>query len=558
MMAITASWVGIAAVMMGIGLGLRRILTGRRAASIEDLLLCFWLGWIVALGFLQLWHLVFPVRALALCVVVALGTAGWLAARICEPGWFRVGDTSGPRLVRWVQILVFVGAAIFLANHASGIPGSYDNGLYHLSAIRWTREHAIVPGLGNLHGRLAFNNASFLYSALIELTPGLAVRTGNTLLVMVLIAQAILAAPPALFGSGSDGSSVIAWFYVAVLPFIALTACSRHVTSATPDLPVIALGVVLTAELSAFLTAPREADGDALRLTQIFFLSVGGIAVKTSFLIFAVASLGLATAVAYRRGARSIRAGLLLGGLILLPWAIRGMILSGYPAYPSTLGGLAFDWAIPATTATEMRHVITSWARQPHQAPAIVLADWQWFSGWLSRTLAKRWAIQVPGVMLVLGLAFAMALRVPWRSWILIIPTFASLMFWFFTAPDPRLSNGAAWLLAAIPLALAAARAKGRQSAIPAWSAAALSIGLSLWILVDQVPKRITRPSSQIGFRSMGEGPVTYRQLPTGLTVATPTKDDRCWDARLPCTPSLQPTLRLRRPGDLSSGFTVR
>lgn len=42
----------------------------------------------------------------------------------------------------------------------------YDTGLYHAQSIRWIEEYGVVPGLGNLHSRLAYNSASFCLSAL--------------------------------------------------------------------------------------------------------------------------------------------------------------------------------------------------------------------------------------------------------------------------------------------------------------------------------------------------------------------------------------------------------
>lgn len=41
----------------------------------------------------------------------------------------------------------------------------YDTGLYHAQSIRWIEEYGAVPGLGNLHSRLAYNSSSFCLSA---------------------------------------------------------------------------------------------------------------------------------------------------------------------------------------------------------------------------------------------------------------------------------------------------------------------------------------------------------------------------------------------------------
>ena len=45
----------------------------------------------------------------------------------------------------------------------------YDTSLYHAQSIRWIEEYGIVPGLGNLHSRLAYNSASFCLSALYSM-----------------------------------------------------------------------------------------------------------------------------------------------------------------------------------------------------------------------------------------------------------------------------------------------------------------------------------------------------------------------------------------------------
>lgn len=60
------------------------------------------------------------------------------------------------------------GYAVFLAGlvllMAYGTSRGYmhvDTGLYHAQAIRWIEEYGVVPGLGNLHSRFAYNSAAF-------------------------------------------------------------------------------------------------------------------------------------------------------------------------------------------------------------------------------------------------------------------------------------------------------------------------------------------------------------------------------------------------------------
>ena len=52
---------------------------------------------------------------------------------------------------------------------ASGPVGYFDTGLYHAQAVKWINEYGTVPGLGNLHHRLAFNSSWFYFSAFFDM-----------------------------------------------------------------------------------------------------------------------------------------------------------------------------------------------------------------------------------------------------------------------------------------------------------------------------------------------------------------------------------------------------
>jgi hypothetical protein len=69
------------------------------------------------------------------------------------------------------------------------------------------------------------------------------------------------------------------------------------------------------------------------------------------------------------------------------------------------------------------------------------------------------------------------------------------------------------------------------------------------------------RPLDPMG----GEVPVVPFVTASGLVVNVPARTydpppgmpNACWRAPIPCTPNPAPNLRLRRPGDLASGFAV-
>src|SRR6266536_2538218 len=143
---IVATWVGFAAVFVGIGLLVRRLLLRVATTCADQWLAAFWLGFCGVLAVLQIFHLVHKIDVLALVVVVAFGAwGGWLGRRdlrgLVAPGW----------PTRVVTLALVVAGAFWLADQVLVGPGNYDTGLYHIQAMRWNLACPIVPGLGNLH-----------------------------------------------------------------------------------------------------------------------------------------------------------------------------------------------------------------------------------------------------------------------------------------------------------------------------------------------------------------------------------------------------------------------
>jgi hypothetical protein len=66
-------------------------------------------------------------------------------------------------------------------------PLNVDSGEYHYIAIRWYEQFKVIPGLANVHGRLAFNPGSFIISAAWSFTDltGQSIYPLNGVLVLV-------------------------------------------------------------------------------------------------------------------------------------------------------------------------------------------------------------------------------------------------------------------------------------------------------------------------------------------------------------------------------------
>jgi hypothetical protein len=251
----------------------------------------------------------------------------------------------------------------------------------------------------------------------------------------------------------------------------------------------------------------------------------------------------------------------------------RGILLSGYPLFPSTLAGLQVDWRVPRSMAKGESDSIRAWARDPGADPDTVLGGWGWLGSWWRHSVTQP-DIRFP--LAVLGVASALAIlgylvrlrRRHTYSWKVamagLLPASVATVAWFWSAPDPRFNAGPLWVGAGTALALVASTFAPRRKmggsnigTAVVLTVAGLLVAHSV-IVLHQLG--LTRPVAAEGAGVLGtiDAPrahVTIYVTSSGLYVYVPT-DGQCWSSRLPCAPKPIEQLRLRG-ADLASGFTL-
>jgi hypothetical protein len=551
---VLAAWAGIAAALLGIGALVRRIL-GRPPRTADDWLAGFWLGFATSVIVLQAWQLAAPVDRSVLFLLGGLGVAGILREgvapwRLLARGLWRHAPA----------VLLLAVGTVWLALEAQGGPRNGDSGLYHVPTMTWHLAHRLPPGLGNLAAPFAYNQSFFLWAALLDVgpLPGRASHVMNTLFVVALLARVLLALSR-LVRSGDVAPADA--FYALMLPAVVPLGLDINVTSPSPDIAVWTLGIVLAGELARFLTTGRRfADVAALAVLVAIApplkLSLGGLAAFT----------GLVGAVAWMRATPRdggwLRAVAVVGMIVLLApgvWMLRGVVLSGYPLYPSTLLGVPVDWAVPYETVVAEGKLIRYW----NGVEDWYIAAWrdpQWFLHWLPVLDWDRADVLTPlGIAAVLLLVGLLS-RVVWRRVpralpaAVLVPTFGSIAYCIANAPRARYPASAYWVLAAqsVWVALpASCLTAGRP-----WlrrGLAVVTVALAATFLLRSEAPLVTELRD---FEPHASGRVTPVTLATGLVVQEP-QYMQCWDAPLPCTAFKNDHLRLRREGDLAAGFTV-
>src|SRR5262245_30868595 len=292
MLAVISTWGVLFFLFFGLGLIVRRLL-GFPIQSNSSWPALFFLGWGASVVFLQLWHLFHRVDWLALLSLALMGSAGilWSAdeLRIGFSEFWHRGKTA-----EVYSAFVALLAIVWMSNQAIGPPTNYDTGLYHLSAIRWNATYPIVPGLGNLHEPLAFNNSSFLYLAMLDSGPWktMSRHVGNGLLILVLLAQILLSLPKACHLSRP---SWLRHFFLILFLLPTLSIAHFDASSGSTDVAIFVLAVFITTQLLTLFFALSDASyDDRFLVFSICFLSAVGVTAKLSFLAFGFATAALA------------------------------------------------------------------------------------------------------------------------------------------------------------------------------------------------------------------------------------------------------------------------
>ncbi len=535
-------------------------------------ILSIWIGWAMMVLLLQILHLFLPLTAYTVIPLFMLGVFAAFKSGIGISSIVKKWQTR--KLHFSLGLMGTLLIIIWIASRAMLSPTLYDAGLYYFNTIRWINSFPIVPGLGNLHGRLAFNQSLFVYTAALNFYPFYNHGHSITISFLFLLTAATLVNDirpvfnnPSLLAKSSPFKLLPALFCLPMLTYLGIS--SLDLSSASPDFASKLLELILFVIFARSLIEWRETGSiSKLDFLTLSMLAATAITVKLSNLVFAAAIWGiifLFTWFSADKNFKQILLFLALPGMTVAVWMMRGYILSGAPLYPSTLGYLGLPWAVPQAQVTAEANWVYSWARKPHTHWSVVLGNTNWFQPWLLKVSNDFLRIVYPVSLSILSLLAIAVISITKKlknlfifEWIILLPPLFSLVYWFFTAPEPRFANLLFFLFdtAAIILFFVAIQ--------PLLSPRKFFFALVAVLLLTNYPYlRISiglpdlfRTVSTQGYEAVQQAALTTYQTTSNLTIYTPESGDQCWDSPLPCTPHFKKTLTLRESDRLASGFS--
>jgi hypothetical protein len=566
-------WVIFAAAFLGLGSFLLRVLTP--PGTKWDSSAAFWCGFVVLILVLQLTNLFSGIGPRTTACLSALGLCGLFFHRS------RFTFVHFRAVSRWELLLLLI-ALVWLSNRALQAPLLDDSGIYHFSSIRWAKELPLPPGLGNLHGHLAFNQSYFLFVAFLNNFPsgGFGHNLANSLLfaagiLTIFQKSAAWRAKTQIFPSVTTGSRFcfgILQRLLMPITLLFLATCNRSnppfISSPSPDPAIFVVEIVLTAFLLELIGCQEDSEIDrSTNLTTIIYLAFVLITLKLSSLGFVAATLvsALAFAVRHRSGFSSLRAVRLstLAALVFVTWVIRSVIASGYLIYPLAVTGLPLEWRVPEHLVRDERNAIWGWARLSVYQSWKIIGSWDWFPRWLLR-MADRPDVVVPvGLIFTCVVCWLIFRARPFGQSDSSVRSLSNLLgigvisfaFWFWNAPDPRFLGASLWIIVlwAVGSTINRSSPEKRPNILRTiiflfWASVILTFVRNGLALTTFTGGKLAQ--------SMPTPALVARTTRSGLVVYTPLPGGYCWDGKLPCTPFFRLQLKLRGKS-LADGFCI-
>lgn len=550
-------WVFLYLIVAGVGLVSYHLLHLKPKAS-ADWLLSFWFGWAIIIAFLQIWHLLLPITTTTALIVTVIGLAGLVAAS---------HDIRSVTGTIWQQHRLFLLVLAFILLFMLAISPTaivmdriYDDGLYHIQNVKWINNFAIVPGLGNLQSRLAFNDNHTLFVALIQQMPLLPlahfIAHGTFALAF------LLQVGWSFYNVWQKQTKEWAhYFYVLVFPIVFLITLI-HLGNIKNDYVILLLGLLIAGYILTYLQGKSHMS--LTTTVALTALAVVSVTVKLSIAVFAGSLL---LVMLFKAPIRLLKVAVPITLLVVGIWMMRGVILSGYPTFPATVLPFPVEWRMPVKDVEQTMAGIRSWAREPHKSPEDVLGNLDWVSSWVQDKLSNQaywvefWLPMVVGMMAALSimirpLVYQRAAAPVRHMWILPLISVIGLTYWWVSAPAIRFGWYSFWTFGISLLIIAM-----YQFGILRFRFVVVGLTAMTLTVIPAYPLEELRSLDSTSYISLpGARTIDYEthQTDSGLTVNIPTQDGRCWYAPLPCVSSFDPDLRLRNGQNLQSGFMVQ
>lgn len=333
-------------------------------------------------------------------------------------------------------IVACIGLAVIIVSSSAG--QIYDTNLYHAQAIRWIEEYRVVPGLGNLHSRLACNSSFFCLQALFSFCGiiGLSMHSMNGFIMWIILSYTVCSVKFRV------SKTIYASDFARMAVMIYYLGIFGTIGSPSTDFCTMGLIGYIVCKWIDLLEEDRKNMAPYAYLC-ILCIYVATFKLSSAMIVFLV--IMPAYCLIKEGKWKEIALYIGLGILTIAPFLVRNIILSGYIVYPYPgLDLFSLDWKIPAEEAEYMKELITTWAQGFRDTFETVPFS-EWFPIWREKILLADPVMHVEFVIDIVAIPISLITGIikgmrskDWTFLHVTVCLTAGILFWFFNAPTRR------------------------------------------------------------------------------------------------------------------------
>lgn len=498
--------------------------------------------------------LVYKIGFAANVIIIAISFVGLVACRKELAAYLTHYRNQLKGIHPTFYALAALGVIAVLSETAAEVK-IYDTGLYHAQAIQWINKYGIVPGLGNLHQRFAFNNQSFVLEAFFNFRflcsePFHAL---NGFIITLFVLTIVY-----MFAKETTQAKRFAYCFLLLIPFFFYT---KFISSTSPDVQVSTITCFI------FIIYLRNKDHALdINFWAILILSAYLITVKQSSMPIALLSIFYVI-----KNLRSIQwKAFLIAACIcmvfFIPYFARNYYISGYLVYP--LPGLDLfnpDWKIPKEFVEQMNTILKGWARTHEwsvEKPFSV-----WFPSYFSKlTIFNKASFLASLLMPVLFMAVRSMTKFkavfPSKFTVLYVLTLIYTFFWLFSVPELRYIFYIHTLILTLAFIDIYSYLESKRLTISKNQVITKVLGVMVAVLfffsLGQTIRKSSIAEHIVWPASYPVAKIKQTHVNSAV-VNSPEDNELCWDTCIPCSIDqgkigISPLLEFRGD-DLSKGF---
>ncbi len=553
-------WIGISCFL--IGYAAVRILNRITGSSIHNMSMYWVLGLCCLITYAQYFSIVSKVgiaanMGLLCCIVVVYVVFRRDINVLCCNAVKAFKEQWRNRFFLTLILLLLFGMVLLITSSSIR---HYDTLLYHAQSIRWIEEYGIVKGLGNLHNRFAYNSSVFCLQALFSMPYifGQSMHAVNGFCVCLFLIYSIVT----LKCLKERKVYVSDLLRVTLIICINVEAFYKYISSAGSDTLAILLFFYVLIEFISL--AEQEGDYTA-EYACLCIIGICAITVKLSVAMIVLIVILPLIQMIQKQEWKKIGFFVLIGVLVLLPYLLRNVIISGYLIYPyEKIDLFNVDWKMfPYTLAFDRNEIKVYGRGYWNVLESFDLSFLEWFPVWLENlSVVSRCAFALNVVLTPVSLVWSIVkfIKKEKSHLVVVLVIISNLLLWFNGAPLIRYGFPFLFLLPVYMLGNMIIRLKWNDLVVKNIVLVILILGIcSNWGMLRYMFEQVEADSIERIRPADYNKSETVEYSVDGVVVEVPAEGDQVGYYAFPSTP-YSPMLEWieLRGDDLADGFRIK